>query len=361
LATVAIIGGGYGGAAAAKALDEIADVVLIDPKDAFVHNIAALRGLIDPEWADRLFYPYGRLLTRGRVVQDRAIRVDPDAVTIASGERIPADYIVLASGSSYPFPAKMDVNDSGTAKAKIAITRSELAKADRVLLLGAGPVGLELTGEIKAVWPKKAVTIIDPIDDVLSGQYTDELRQELRRQLGELGVNLLLGTKLVEEPQSQPGVAGTVTAITTSGQPITADIWFRCYGIVPNSDYLSEELASARLANGHLEVTPELRLAGQETVFAIGDITAIPESKRGGAAGRHAQIAAGNIRALIEGRDELTAYEPAPPLILLPLGPTGGVSQLPGRGFVGAEETALIKGRDMFVGNYAELFNITAE
>jgi hypothetical protein len=37
------------------------------------------------------------------------------------------------------------------------------------------------------------------------------------------------------------------------------------------------------------------------------------------------------------------------------------VSQLPGRGFVGAEETALIKGRDMFVGNYAELFNITAE
>jgi NADH dehydrogenase FAD-containing subunit len=169
LATVAIIGGGYGGAAAAKALDEIADVVLIDPKDAFVHNIAALRGLIDPEWADRVFYPYGRLLTRGRVIQDRAVRVDPGAVTIASGERIPADYIVLASGSSYPFPAKMDVNDSGTAKAKIAITRSALAKADRVLLLGAGPVGLELTGEIKAVWPEKAVTIIDPIDDVLSG------------------------------------------------------------------------------------------------------------------------------------------------------------------------------------------------
>jgi NADH dehydrogenase FAD-containing subunit len=251
----------------------------------------------------------------------------------------------------------MDVDDSASAKTKIATTRSELAKADRVLLLGAGPVGLELGGEIKAAWPNKEVTIVDPIDDVLSGQYTDELRDELRRQLSELGVNLLLGTKLVEEPQTPSGVAGTVTAVTTSGQQITADIWFRCYGIVPNSDYLSEELASARLANGHLEVTPELRLAGQETVFAIGDITAIPESKRGGAAGRHAQVAAGNIRALIEGRDELAAYEPAPPLILLPLGPTGGVSQLPGRGFVGAEETAQIKGHDLFVGNYAELFN----
>jgi apoptosis-inducing factor 2 len=358
LTTVVVIGGGYGGAAAAKALDDIADVVLIDPKDAFVHNIAALRGLVDHEWTDRVFYHYGGLLTRGRVVQDRAIHVEAGAVTIGSGERIPADYIVLASGSSYPFPAKMDVDDSATAKTKIATTRSELAKADRVLLLGAGPVGLELGGEIKAAWPNKEVTIVDPIDDVLSGQYTDELRDELRRQLGELGVNLLLGTKLVEEPQTPPGVAGTVTAVTTSGQQITADIWFRCYGIVPNSDYLSEELASARLANGHLEVTPELRLAGQETVFAIGDITAIPESKRGGAAGRHAQIAAGNIRALIEGRDELAAYEPAPALILLPLGPTGGVSQLPGRGFVGAEETAQIKGHDLFVGNYAELFNV---
>jgi apoptosis-inducing factor 2 len=358
LTTVVVIGGGYGGAAAAKALDDIADVVLIDPKDAFVHNIAALRGLVDHEWTDRVFYHYGGLLTRGRVVQDRAIHVEAGAVTIGSGERIPADYIVLASGSSYPFPAKMDVDDSASAKTKIATTRSELAKADRVLLLGAGPVGLELGGEIKAAWPNKEVTIVDPIDDVLSGQYTDELRDELRRQLGELGVNLLLGTKLVEEPQTPPGVAGTVTAVTTSGQQITADIWFRCYGIVPNSDYLSEELASARLANGHLEVTPELRLAGQETVFAIGDITAIPESKRGGAAGRHAQVAAGNIRALIEGRDELAAYEPAPPLILLPLGPTGGVSQLPGRGFVGAEETAQIKGHDLFVGNYAELFNV---
>jgi NADH dehydrogenase FAD-containing subunit len=359
LAAVAIIGGGYGGIAVAKALDDIADVVLIDPKDAFVHNIAALRGLVDPEWTDRVFYPYGRLLNRGRFVQDRAVRVEADAVTIGSGERISAEYIVLASGSSYPFPAKMDVNESTTAKAKIATTRAELAKADRVLLLGAGPVGLELSGEIKAAWPEKKVTIVEPADDVLSGHYTDELRQELRRQLGELGVNLLLGTKLVHEPQSERGVAGTVTAVTTSGQLITADIWFRCYGIVPNSDYLSEELSPARLANGHLEVTPELRLLGQKTVFAIGDITAIPEAKRGGSASRHAQVAAANIRALIEDRDELTIYQPAPPLILLPLGPKGGVSQLPGHdGFLGPEMTSQMKGNDMFVGNYAELFNV---
>ena len=359
MATVAVVGGGYGGAPAAKALDEIADVVLIDPKDAFVHNIAALRGLVNPEWTDRVFYPYERLLRRGRVVRGRAVRVDANAVTIDSGESIAADFIVLASGSSYPFPAKMDVNDSAAAKSKIAHTRAELAKADRVLLLGAGPVGLELSGEVKTAWPDKEVTIVDPVDDVLSGLYTEELRGELRRQLDELGINLVLGASLVDEPPTQRGVAATFTAVTTSGGEITADLWFRCYGIVPNSDYVSENLTSARLANGHLDVTPELRLAGQETVFAIGDITAIQEAKRGGAAGRHADVVVSNIHSLIEGRDELVAYEPAPPLILLPLGPAGGVSLLPGRGFVGAEVTAQLKGHDLFAGRYAELFNLS--
>src|ERR1035438_6971156 len=46
--TVVVIGGGYGGISAAKALDEVADVVLVEPKDAFVHNVAALRALTDP-------------------------------------------------------------------------------------------------------------------------------------------------------------------------------------------------------------------------------------------------------------------------------------------------------------------------
>ena len=46
--TVVVVGGGYGGITVAKALDETSDVVLVEPKDAFMHNIAALRALVDP-------------------------------------------------------------------------------------------------------------------------------------------------------------------------------------------------------------------------------------------------------------------------------------------------------------------------
>jgi NADH dehydrogenase FAD-containing subunit len=137
---VIVVGGGYGGVATAKALDDIADVVLIEPKDAFVHNIAALRALVDPEWTDRIFYPYRHLLSRGRVIHDRAVHVEADAVTIGSGERIEADYIVLASGSAYPFRPRW-MWTTRPPQIKDRRTRAELIKAERVCCSAPGRSG----------------------------------------------------------------------------------------------------------------------------------------------------------------------------------------------------------------------------
>src|ERR1035441_3339204 len=67
---VAVVGGGYGGGTVAKAVDETSDGVLVEPKDAFMHNTAALRALVDPSWLPRIFLPYEGLLTNGRVVRD---------------------------------------------------------------------------------------------------------------------------------------------------------------------------------------------------------------------------------------------------------------------------------------------------
>src|SRR5260370_7624567 len=104
--TIVVIGGGYAGIHVAKPLDEVADVVLVEPKEAFEHNVASLRALADPSWLPRIFFPYDGLLASGRVVRDRAARVEPGRVTLGSGETLEADYIVLATGSTYPFPPK---------------------------------------------------------------------------------------------------------------------------------------------------------------------------------------------------------------------------------------------------------------
>ncbi len=106
--SVVVIGGGYGGSSAAKALDDFADVTLVERRDAFVHNVAALRALVEPEWLERIFFPYERLLTNGRVLHDQAVGVDAGLVALASGAELRPDFIVLATGSTYPYPAKSD-------------------------------------------------------------------------------------------------------------------------------------------------------------------------------------------------------------------------------------------------------------
>src|SRR6202158_6062767 len=132
--TVVVVGGGYGGITVARAWDDTSNVVRVEPKDAFMHNIAALRALVDPSWLPRIFLPYAGLLTNGRVVRDRAVVVDPHRVVTASGEEISADYVVLASGSRYPFPAKTDLVDTHHAQEQIRQAHRALAQADRVLL-----------------------------------------------------------------------------------------------------------------------------------------------------------------------------------------------------------------------------------
>ena len=352
---VVVIGGGYGGVNVAKSLDDVASVVLVEPKDAFVHNVAALRALVDPSWLPRIYLPYGRLLSRGRVIQDRAAKVDAGRVMLASGEELPADYIVLATGSTYPFPAKSDLDRTADAHEKTLGTHAALAAAARVLLVGAGAVGIELAGEITAAWPGKHVTLLDAADDILGARFRADLKAELRRQLTELGVELLLSSPLTAEPPVEPGQLGEFTVTTRAGAQVTADVWFRCYGVTPVSDYLAGSLAAARDADGFVAVNEFLQVPGQDRVFALGDVSDA-DHKMAGAAGRQAPVVAGNIRALIEG-GSLTAYQPNPPSIVVPIGPAGGAGQRAGEDeLISAELVAELKGRDMMVDRFAGLF-----
>lgn len=348
--TVAIIGGGYGGASVAKALDAEADVVLIEPRDAFVHAAGSLRALVRPDWAPNMFFAYDNLLERGRVVRDKAAAVDARGVTLASGERVEADHIVLAVGSGYPYPAKTEKLDRADALAELAATHDELAKSARVLIFGAGPVGLELAGEIASVWPEKTVTIVDPRESLLDG-FDDALRADLLAQLAGLGVRLRLGVSL-PEPASAPGVHGPVR---TGDEE--ADIWFRAHGVRTNGDFLD---GFPRDERGRVRVTGRLTVQGHENVHAVGDITDVAEAKMAGYAMQHAAVVAENILAVIRGEEPTAEYVPSPvPAILLPLGPEAGVGQFPGEdgAWVLPREMVIdYKGRDLFSGKFHELF-----
>jgi NADH dehydrogenase FAD-containing subunit len=296
-------------------------------------------------------------LAAGEFVRGEVVEVDGTTVTLASGQQFEPDFLILASGSAYPFPAKTEERTADGARVRLREAHATLLGAERVLIVGAGPAGLELAGEIKAFYPDKHVTVADISDDVLEGPYAQELRDELRRQLDALGVELKLGSTLLELPAAAPATAAEIAVRTDSGEMLTADVWYRCFGVVAHAQFLRGTLGDARDSAGYVRVDDQLRVIGQDRVFAIGDISDA-DRDMAGIATAQAKLTAANVRALIAGA-ELTAYERFPAVIAVPLGPEGGAGQLPGAdGIAGPEVIAELKGRTMLIDHYAALFDV---
>ncbi len=105
---VVIIGGGYGGVAAANKLIGKCQLTLIDPKEAFHHCLAALRSCTEDGLAGKTFIPYeptfGECFKRGTV---ESIDVNSKEVHLSGGESISYDYLIIATGSQGPFPGNV--------------------------------------------------------------------------------------------------------------------------------------------------------------------------------------------------------------------------------------------------------------
>lgn len=351
---VTIVGGGYGGITAAKALDDVAEVTLVEQKDTFVNHAAALRAAVDREWAERIFMPYDHLLGRGRVVHGTVLGVAGTTVQVSGHGAIEADHLVLATGTAYPFPAKHLDSSVVVAKARIERVRTSLEQAGRVLVTGAGDVGIELVGEITSAFPDIAVTLLETGDEILPGKdYEPGLRRSIAAQLAHRGVEVITGDKLASLPPVDPGVLSPFRVMTKGGRRIEADMWFRAYGASAATGYLGEDYDEIRRYDGTIRVDDHMRVIGHPGVWAIGDITDVRETKRADAARAHADVVAANIRSLIAGEPPTTTYTPPAEHVVLPLGPDGGASQILRGGervVVGPEETSRFKGEDLFLG-----------
>jgi NADH dehydrogenase FAD-containing subunit len=360
---VLVVGGGYAGTLVAKELDDRASVTLVDSRDSFVNYSASLRAMVREDWAEAPFFCYGTLLKHGTVVHGTVVSVDDEGARLSDGRRLDAHYLVLATGSSYAYPAhpRPDTTVAQDAAAQLRATGRELAQAKRVLILGSGPVGLELAGEIREAWPNMEITVVSPSTELLPG-YLPEVHDELIAQLDRLGIDLQLGTRLSDEPSVPPAVAQPFTVTTTDGRTITADIWFRTFGARVNTDYLADARLVELTAKRLVPVDEHLAVVGHPNVYALGDIADLPDAKMATHAQTQAAIVIDNLTAQLEGRQPSVSYQPAAmPRIFLPLGSGCGVGQVPTPdGPIPAPLDAVIerKGRDLFTSRFAERFGL---
>jgi apoptosis-inducing factor 2 len=91
----------------------------------------------------------------------------------------------------------------------------------------------------------------------------------------------------------------------------------------------------------------------------LGDLSTA-DAKMAGFAGHQAATVAANITVLASGSSELANYKSMGTAIVVLIGPAGGAGQFPGQDqIVGREVVAEVKGRDMTVDRFAELFGLT--
>lgn len=348
---VVVIGGGVAGSLAAKSLQFISDLTLIDPKEYFEIPWANLRAMVEPSFAERSVIHHKDYLTNGNVVISKAINVKENEVMTADGRSIAYDYLVIASGHKDLFP------ESRAERLKQYQSENEKIKSSQsILIVGGGPTGVELAGEIVVDFPEKKVTLVHNgtrLLEVLGPKAANKTLDWLTSKKVEVKFNQKVNLSNISE--------GSRGYTTSAGETIKADSHFLCIGKPLASEWLKETVLSDSLDEfGRLTVDANLRIKGFKNVFAIGDITDLKEMKQGYLAQKHSAVVAKNIKILMSGEneDKLSTYEPTSKAIaIVTLGRCNAVAEFPFltlSGFI----PGLIKSKDLFVGKTRKLMGL---
>lgn len=352
---IAVVGGGNAGAELAKKMQDKAEVTLIEPRSHFVHAPAMIRAVVEPTVLDSALLPYDKLLTKGRVVQARATSVEADGVTLEDGARVEADYVVVTTGSSYAAPFKPVGSDMDGLRAANADVHQKLQAADRVVIVGAGAVGVELAGEIAYAMPGKDVTLVAS-DKALFAEKGRKLGAVLVAKLTGMGVRVVLGQRAEGLAQTDMPYVGDVTL--SGGEVLQNALVFPAIGARPVTTVLEALPEISKGSDGRVEVDGWMRPSSLPNVFAAGDAINAGDGMTIVATSRQVPWLAKTLTAVLEGKpvEQQKAYTPwgkAP--ILLPLGPKKGSSFL-GIATVGDFLTSKIKGKDLFRSRYRKMF-----
>jgi NADH dehydrogenase FAD-containing subunit len=185
-------------------------------------------------------------------------------------------------------------------------------KAQTVLLIGGGLVGIELAGELCDAYPDKKIIIAES-HHVIAGRMNLKARSYFSQYLSKKGVTILTNTKIIGKTEN--------SFSTEDGRKIHADVAFMCTGIRPNSSYIKLPVLDEK---GYVRVRNTLQLEGCANIFAAGDVNTVFEEKTAQNAEDQAAIVVKNMYAL-ENHKQLVSYRAHERIMVTSLGPHDGV------------------------------------
>lgn len=339
---VVVIGGGVAGSYIAKSLQFHGNLTLIDPKEYLEIPWASLRGMVEPSFAERSVIQHKDYLTASRLIVSNAISITDSEVLTSEGRLVPYNYLIIATGHQDPVP-----KTRAERLLQYQAENEKIKAAQSILIIGGGPTGVELAGEIAVDFPEKKITLVhkgNRLLEFLGPKASKKTLDWLKSKHVEVKLEQTVSMENVSD--------GSKVYTTSAGETIQADCHFLCIGKPLASSWLKDTIMRDSLdGHGRLIVDENLRVKGHKNIFAIGDITNIKEMKQGYLAKKQASVAAKNLQLLIGGGNEskMSAYKLSSAKAIVSLGRHDAVAQLPLTTVIGLIP-GLIKSKDLFVG-----------
>jgi NADH:quinone reductase (non-electrogenic) len=299
---VVVLGGGFGGLAAAQALARRpVRVTLVDRRNHHVFQPllyqVATAGLSAPDIAA----PIRRIVQRHRNVdvllaEARGIDLARRAVLLDEGE-LAYDSLIVATGATHSYfghdewaehaPGLKTLEDALLIRRRVLLA---FERADRetdealrrrwltFVVIGAGPTGVEMAGtmaeiarhtlraDFRHIDPGTArVVLVEAIDRVLP-PYPPDLSARARTQLERLGVEVRTNTRVT-------GVDAGGVWLGEERLDARTVVWAAGVAASPLGRALSASVDRA----GRVPVEPDLTLPGHSEVYVIGDLAAMKQ------------------------------------------------------------------------------------
>ncbi len=293
---VVIVGAGFGGLQAARALRKApAQVIVIDRRNHHLFQPLLYQvATADLSPAD-ISIPIRAALRRQRnteVLLAEVTGVDVEGRRVLIGERsVSYDYLVLATGAQHsyfghddwaPYAPGLKSNTDATAIRREILLAFEAAEIETnpekrqalltFVIVGGGPTGVELAGAIAGLARKSIVRDFRHIDSSaarillveagprLLAAFPETLARKAQRELERDGVEVLTNA-----PVEQVDADGVVIA----GKRVAAQtvIWAAGVKASPAGKWLGAETDRA----GRIIVGPDLTVPGHPEIFVLGD------------------------------------------------------------------------------------------
>jgi len=229
------------------------------------------------------------------LVVDEVVEIDraKKLVKTAGGREFEYGKLVLATGAK---PAKLNVPGidlegvytASTEFDEIMGVHESLGKAKKVVIVGAGYIGMGFADELAG---SREVHVVEVLDEVLALAFDREFGEIARRRLEERGVKFHLKASVKEIR----GKGRVEEVVLSTGEVVPADAVLFSVGVRPNSE-LAAKAGLTLDESGHVVVDAYMRTSDPD-IYAVGDVA----QKRDYFTGKPARAYFSSI-AIAEGR-----------------------------------------------------------